>query len=140
MNKSLQSIIRAFISGASLPAVFLFYHGFKSLESQYKMKNMKQIPILGKMDPYFVYSFFAPLYFGTMSVCAILLSKYLNINFRYGYFIVSLISPILVSLFIKIYNVYTFDKKRWLQQYFYLLIYHMINYNLIISNVYNLIN
>lgn len=132
-----QQLFKAFISGASLPAVILFYLGFKSLESQYKMENMHKL-LHGK-NPYFVYTLTAPIYFGMVSICAVLISHKLNINFRYGYLIMSLISPLLVSLFIKINDVYTFDEKRWKMQYLYLYLYHMVNYNLIIANVYYLL-
>ena len=132
-----KQIFKAFISGASFPAVILFYLGFKSLESQYKTENMDKL-LYGK-DPYFLYTLTAPIYFGIVSICAITISNILNINFRYGYLIMSLISPLLVSLFIKINDVYTFDENRWKMQYVYLYAYHMVNYNLIIANVYYLL-
>mgnify|MGYP007000106023 CR=1 len=68
----------------------------KSLESQYKTKNMDKL--LNGKNPYFVYTLTAPLYFGIVSMSAIIISNTLNINFRYGYLIMSLISPLLVSL------------------------------------------
>ena len=133
-----KQLFKAFISGASFPAVILFYLGFKSLESQYKTKNMDKL--LYGQNPYYVYTLTAPIYFGIVSICAVIISHKLNINFRYGYLIMSLISPLLVSLFIKINDVYTFDEKRWKMQYLYLYAYHMVNYNLIIANVYYLLN
>lgn len=130
-------LFKAFIAGSSFPAVILFYHGFNSLQSKYKMENMNKL--LRNIDPYYIYTLLAPLYFGIMSIIAILLSMILKLHFRYGYFLISLISPLFVSIFIKYYDVYIFDNTRWIKQYLYLYIYHMINYNLIIANIYYLL-
>lgn len=132
------SLFKAFITGSSFPAVILFFHGFKSLESKYNLENMKKN--LGIVEPYYLYTLTAPIYFGLSSMLSIFLSKHYNIYFRYSYFLVSLISPLLVSMFIKYFDVYHFDDGRWVKQYLYLYIYHMINCNLIIANIYYLLS
>ena len=111
-----------------------FFWGFNTLKSQYNNKNMKIL--LKNIDPYYLYTIVAPIYFGIMSIIAIVISQVMKINIRLSYFIVSLISPVLVSLFIKLNNLYTFSNKRWIQQYIYLLLFHLFAYNVVIANVY----
>ena len=69
-------LFKAFIAGSSFPAVILFYHGFNSLQSKYKMENMNKL--LRNIDPYYIYTLLAPLYFGIMSIIAILLPMILK--------------------------------------------------------------
>ena len=52
-----------------------------------------------------------------MSIISVLISKYFKINIRLSYFLVSLVSPIIVSSFIKLNNVYNFSDERWKKQY-----------------------
>lgn len=130
---------KIFIAGACILTTAPFYNGFHSLKSQYQMENMKKVRIIGDTDPYYLYTLVAPMYFGTMSVLTLLVSNMLKINLRLCFIITSIISTINVSLFIKVNDVYTFDKKRWLLQYFYLLIYHMFIYNVVIVNIYYLL-
>ena len=129
-------LIKAFLSGCSYPAFAPFFWGFHTLKSQYNMDNMNKL--FGKnSDPYFLYTLTAPVYFGIMSVLTILVSKIFNINFRYAFLITSLISPTLVSIFIKVFDLYTFSEERWIKQYLYLLLFHSFTYNVVIANIYN---
>ena len=131
------NVLKAFIVGSSWFSFILFFTGFYSLKSSYNMKNMEKIT--NGINPYFVYTICAPLYFGFQSVFAILISKFFKLHFRIGFLIVSLISPFLTSLFIKLNDVYFFTEDRWVKQYIYLILYHMFTYNIIIANLYYLI-
>ena len=115
-------LFKAFISGSSFPAILSFYIGFKSLEKSYKNINLS--------EQYILYTLIAPIYFGVNSVYAVILSNILNTNFRYGFLIISLISP---SLLTKINDNLKFGKK-------YLYIYNFVNYNMIIANIYSLLS
>ena len=96
------NIIKAFISGCCWPVFVPFFWGFNTLKSQYNNKNMKIL--LKNIDPYYLYTIVAPIYFGIMSIIAIVISQVMKINIRLSYFIVSLISPVLVQHFIKLKN------------------------------------
>lgn len=120
-------LFKAFISGSSFPAILSFYIGFKSLEKSYKNINLS--------EQYILYTLIAPIYFGFNSVYAVILSNILNTNFRYGFLIISLISP---SLLTKINNVYIFNNLKFGKKYLY--IYNFVNYNMIIANIYSLLS
>ena len=90
----INNIIKAFISGCCWPVFIPFFIGFNTLKSQYNKKNM--IELLGNIDPYYLYTIVAPIYFGIMSIIAVVISTVMKINVRLSYFIISLISPIIV--------------------------------------------
>ena len=131
------NVLKAFIVGSSWFTFILFFTGFYSLKTSYNINNMKKIT--HGIDPYFIYTISSPLYFGFQSIFAILISNYFNLHFRIGFLIISLISPFLISLFIKLNDVYFFTEERWVKQYIYLILYHMFTYNIIIANLYYLI-
>ena len=134
----INDISKAFISGCCWPVFVPFFWGFKSLKSQYNNKNMEQL--LGNIDPYFLYTIVAPIYFGLMSIITVVISTFMKTNIRLSYFITSLISPILISLFIRLNDLYVFSDKRWIKQYILLLTFHSFAYNVIIANIYKFIN
>jgi len=134
---NIENIIKAFVAGSCWPVFVPFFWGFNSLKPQYNKENMKKL--LGNTDPYYLYTITAPVYFGTMSVISVIIAETFKINIRLSYFIISLISPIFVSSLIKLNNVYTFSKKRWLLQYVYLFLYHSFAYNVVAANIYQLI-
>jgi hypothetical protein len=133
----LLDIFKAFLSGCCWPVFAPFFWGFNALKPTYNNDNM--IKLVGKNDPYYLYTLLAPLYFGTMSVIALLVSTYFKLNIRLSYLIITLISTMNISLLIKLNNVYNFSSERWIKQYLYLLLFHGYAYNLIIVNIYLLI-
>ena len=138
MNKLIINLFKGFLSGSNILVTMCFYYGFNYLKSQYNIENMKKIT--GDYIPFYIYAFLAPCYLGLISTITIFISVTFNINFRYVFFIMSIISPTLVQLFIKYFDVYNFSKERWLKQYIYLLISHMAVYNIIIANIYSLLS
>ena len=130
-----KDLFRAFIAGSSWFTFVAFFNGFQSLKNTYNIDNMKKI--VGDYDPYYVYTIIAPIMFGINSIIAILISKIFRLHFRIGFIIISLISPLMTSLFIKLNDVYVFTNDRWIKQYIYLVLYHTIVYNLVIANIYS---
>ena len=137
MNIKVDTLVKAFVSGGSWPVFLPFFWGFNSLKSQYNIPNMEKI--LKDYDPYYIYTISAPIYFGTMSIISVLISKYFKINIRLSYFLVSLVSPIIVSSFIKLNNVYNFSDERWKKQYLYLFLFHSFAYNAVMANIFTII-
>ncbi len=127
-------ILKAFISGTCFPIYLPFFWGFYRLKPHYNIENMKSI--INMKDPYHMYTILMPIYFGVMSILAILLSYYYKINIRLSFLIISIISTINISLFITQNNVFKFTDSRYKLQYFYLLIFHFITYNILIANIF----
>ena len=61
----MRNVLKAFIVGSSWFSFILFFTGFDSLKSSYNMKNMEKIT--NGINPYFVYTICAPLYFAKIS-------------------------------------------------------------------------
>lgn len=130
----MKDALKAFLIGSSFPAFFLFFIGFHSYTNKFNKNNC--IAAWFKMEPYYFYTLVAPVYMGTMSMLAILLCKYAKIAVRTSFFIVSIVSTLLVSTAITMCDVYRFSKTRLKEQYIRLLGYHFFLYNIVIVNLY----
>ena len=102
---------RSFIIGSSLPAFFVFFLRVASTTTNKRNYSYK------------LYSFLAPLYLGLMNILAL----------KIGYYYVSLISPMIVILVARLFEVYNFTKKEWYNYYFRIMLMHFITYNIVIS-------
>ena len=130
----MKKFLKAFLAGSSFPAFFLFFIGFHGNSEKYNKKNC--ISRWFDKESYFFYTLIAPPYMGLMSVLAVMINQYFKITIRKAFFIISIISPILVSVAITQCNIYTFSKIRLKEQYLRLLGYHMFLFNIIIANIY----
>ena len=130
----MENVLKAFLIGSSFPAFVLFFIGFHAYSGKFRKKNC--IAQWFNIEPYFFYTLIAPVYMGLMSVLAILISCYFQISIRTAFFIVSIISTVIVSTAITVCKVYRFSKERLREQYLRLLGYHLLLYNIIISNLY----
>ena len=130
----MKNILKAFLVGSSFPSFILFFLGFHKYVGAYNKNNC--IAGLFKMEPYFFYTIVAPVYLGLMSVCAVMIYQHFKISIRKAFFIISIISPIIVSTAITLCKVYTFSKMRLREQYARLFGYHMLLFNVVIANIY----
>lgn len=130
----MKDALKAFLIGSSFPSFVLFFIGFHTYSGKFHNKNC--IARWFNIEPYFFYTLVAPVYLGLMSVKAVLMSRYFQISMRTSFFIVSIISAILVSGGITVCHIYRFSKKRLREQYLRLLGYHILLYNIIIANLY----
>lgn len=123
--------LKAFITGSSLPAFALFFIGFYGNKKYISTQNC--VTKMFNIEPYTFYTIAAPLYLGVMSMLAVLLNRWYKFSIRESFFVVSLISPMIVSFLITYCDIYTFSPGRLTEQYFRLLIYHSVIYNLVIA-------
>lgn len=132
-----KNYVLAFIVGSSLLAFGSFFIGFNSVQDYIFpdncLKNMSKYPF---EDMYFTYTIFAPIYLGTLSMLAVFIHDYFKITMNMSFLITGIISSMLVSGFITLCHIYKYPRKRLVEQYFRLLIYHGIVFNFIISPIY----
>lgn len=111
--------LKGFIVGSSLPIFALFF---------YNVGKMKDINY-----SYEKYTLIAPLYFGIMTSLAQFLANKSNLGLNKSIFVISILSSILVSVFITIIKAYNFTSlTRWIKQYIIITIAHLLTYNVII--------
>jgi len=126
--------LKAFIVGSSLPAFALFFIGFYGNKKYISAQNCVTKTL--DIEPYIFYTVGAPLYMGLMSMLAVLISEQYRISIQQSFFIVSLLSPIIVSFLVTYCDIYTFSPRRLKEQYLRLFVYHFMLYNLIIFTIY----
>ena len=137
MDINYKNILIAFLIGSSWISIIAWFIGFHGYVGKFNENNC--IKNMFETDPYFVYTIIAPLYIGCMSALAILISIYTELSVRQSFIIIGLISPIFVSIAIKKCNIYDFTDTRYVEQYFRLICYHFMLYNVLIVNVYKLL-
>lgn len=117
-----KSYLTAFIAGSSLPVFAMFFMA---------VANYKKEGIIN--FSYERYSLLAPFYFGMMSMFAIFLMRWMKISLQSAFFIVSIISVIFITSFIKYINVYKFkEQKMWNKQFVTVSLAHFFTYNIVI--------
>ena len=139
MNKDIKNILLAFVIGSSWLSVglwFKWFHDYK-INNKYDENNCVK-EILG-IDLYYFYTLFAPIYIGFLCSCAVMISIYFKYSIRKSFFIISLISPILVFIAINICRVYNWNDERYREQLFRLLIFHSLLYNVINVSLYKIL-
>jgi len=126
--------LKAFIVGSSLPAFALFFIGFYGNKKYISTQNCVTKTL--DIEPYIFYTIGAPLYMGLMSMLAIMISQQYKISTRQSFFVVSLLSPIIVSFLITYCDIYNFSPHRLTEQYLRLFVYHSMLYNLVIFTIF----
>ena len=144
LSKNIKNILLSFIIGSSWISFVMWFRGFNSYTNSKKNKKYginknNCLNNVFNMEPYYVYTIIAPLFMGIMSSLAVAISIYFKLSIIKSFFIISIISPILVSIAIKLCNIYTFTELRYKFQYLKLMFYHSILYNILIVNIYKLL-
>ena len=129
-----KNILLSFVVGSSFLSFFLFFMGFHTYSNKYNKENC--VSQWFKLEPYYFYTLLAPVYLGLMSVFALLIHQYTKISIRKSFLIISLLSPIIVSMAITKCKIYDFSKQRLMEQYLRLMVYHILLFNGIIANLY----
>lgn len=106
--------MESFLIGASPFSYLPFVIGTNALDLKLNMNT---------------YPFVAAFYFGTINAISSWIGKRYNIEENVRLFFTGLISAFIVSVFITIFKVYNFPTtKRWIQQYFLILIGHLFTF------------
>lgn len=134
----LKSILTAFLIGSSWPIFIIFFRAVYRYKLKRAFNPDNCIPRLFQMEPYDWYTQHAPLYLGLMSALAIIIHHFFNLSIIVSYSLIGIISSILVSTAITLCRFYNFAPNRLQWQYFYLLMYHFITFN-VIALLYSLI-
>lgn len=130
----MEDLVRAFVIGSCCLTVILFYIGFGNIQNEVNKNNF--VTQYLNLDIYRTYVIVAPIYFGLMSAITIYIHHKYKISVRKAFFIIGIISAIIVSIVITIFHIYNWSRKRYFQQYIELQIYHFIIYSGIIANLY----
>ena len=133
-EKTIKQIFLAFVTGSSWLAIILFFIGFSQYKGKLNPNNCLQQ--LLQSDPIMVYPLIAPLYLGLMSAIAIFIRNRYGITTRKAFFIIGIISALIVSIIITVCKIYPFSKTRLFEQYVRLQIYHFVVYSIIIANIF----
>ena len=128
----------AFIIGSSWIIFIYFFRVVHRYKRTSVFKEGNCVEQWFGMEPYDLYTQYAPLYLGIMSAIAMSIHLYSKLSVHQSYSLVGLISPVLVSITITVCDLYTFTPGRLYEQYFYLLISHLIIFN-VMSTIYTLI-
>ena len=128
LTQQIKQLLTAFIVGSSWISFALFFLGFHTYKGKFKKNNC-----LNKyIEPYYFYTLFAPVYMGIMSVIAVYIHQHYNMSIEKSFIIISLVSPVIVSVAITMCDIYNFNQLRLIEQYARLIIYHSILFNLVI--------
>ena len=98
--------IRSFVIGSSLPVFIPFFLKVANINDKYKNYSYES------------YSIIAPLYFGILNIISLLISKNFNLTTKQRCFFTSIISPLLVILFVKLVGSYNYNQTDWLYYIF----------------------
>ena len=139
MNKNTKNIFIAFIIGSSWLSVVLWFKWFQDYKNDDKFDENNCVKKILNLDLYYFYTIFAPVYIGFMCSCAIMISIYFKYSIRKSFFIISLISPLLVYIAINLCNVYNWTNERYREQLLRLFIFHSLLYNIINVTIYKML-
>jgi len=117
--------LRAFVIGSSFFVFILYFLAVKKLSHE-KFANFS----------YENYTLYAPIALGLYNILALYISKKMNISKRYSLFLLSIIAPTLVAIFIyinKIYNYTSFE--QWFGHIWKLYLTYFIVFNFIIYSL-----
>ena len=132
------SYFKAFLIGSSWISFVIFFRAFYRYNKHAMIQPTNCIQrLLNNMDPYYFYTLTAPLYLGTMSMLAIILTQLFNIKSYYSFFIIGIISATIISTSITVCDLYKFSKSRLREQYMWLYLYHSLVFGVLISGIYH---
>ncbi|ANB50959.1 hypothetical protein [Powai lake megavirus] len=130
----MKDFLKAFIIGSCWFSFILFFIGFGNIQSDVDQNNCAK-NIFG-IDTYKLYIMLAPLYMGLMSVLAIKIRNHYQISTREAFFIIGIISAIIISIVISICHIYNWSQQRYIWQYIKLQFYHFVLFSGIIATIY----
>ena len=139
MNKNTKNTILAFIIGSSWLSFGLWFKWFQEYKNNDKYDTNNCVKKLFNVELYYFYTIFAPLYIGLMCSCAVMISIYFKYSVRKSFFIISLISPVLVYIAINLCNVYNWTDESYREQLIRLFIFHSLLYNIINVTIYEML-
>jgi hypothetical protein len=123
----MKEYLLVFLIGSSW-SIFTFY--FRTVNEYIKNNKVNKNNCLDS-NPYYIYSQYAPLYFGLMSILLIYIKNKFNLSFINSILLIGIVSSIIISFGITYCNFYTFSKQRLHEQYIRLLIAHTLTYTFI---------
>ena len=115
--------LRSFVIGASLPVVAPYFIGLLLLDDKYKNFSNKA---------YQAYSIIAPLYFGLMNVLFLYFSKHFNWTLMERLLYAGIVSAIMVTTLVRLFNVYDYTPKEWTRYHVRHMITHILTFVVII--------
>ena len=139
MNNNTKNILLAFVIGSSWLSVVLWFKWFHEYKVGNNFNEHNCVKKILNINLYYFYTIFAPVYIGFMCSCAVLINIYFKYSIRKSFFIISLISPILVYITINLCNVYNWSDGRYKEQLLRLFIFHSLLYNIINVTIYKLL-
>lgn len=119
----MEEYIRSFIIGASLPVVAPYFIGLLFLDDKYKNYSNKH---------YEAYSIVAPLYFGIMNALFLYFSKNFGWTLRERLLYAGVISGIMVTILVRLLDVYNYNQKEWTIYHIRHVITHILTFIVII--------
>ena len=93
-----KQLLKAFIIGSSFFAFILFFLGFGSIQHQVNKNNCVEKYI--GINTYGAYTIIVPFYLGLMSAIAIYIQDRYDMSIRKAFFLIGIISAIIVSIVI----------------------------------------
>lgn len=134
-KEGIKKSLLAFVIGSSWLSFIVLFIGFFGLPENRIRKDNCLTECFG-INPKLGYGILAPLYLGIMSAIAIKIKDKYRLTVRKSFFIIGVISAIIVSVLITVCRMYPFTTSRLIEQYFRLQIYHFFIYSVIIANIY----
>jgi hypothetical protein len=110
--------LKSFVIGSSWFVFILFFL------SVMKIKN--------KNYSYELYTIIAPFYLGLMNMLSLYLANKYKLSLRQRFLLIGIISPLIVIIFAKLSNSYNYTSKKWYEYYVYIIVKHMLIFNIII--------
>lgn len=130
----MRDYLKAFIVGSSWLAFVFLFIGFGNIQGEVNKNNCAERAT--GISTYRVYTIVAPIYLGIMSMVAIYIRDWQQISTRKAFFIIGIVSALIVSFAITFCKVYNWTTSRYLLQYVKLQLYHFIIYSIIIASLY----
>jgi heme/copper-type cytochrome/quinol oxidase subunit 4 len=111
--------LRAFVIGSSFYVFFLFFFFVSRFDPKKFHYSYKK------------YSFLAPVGLGIMNMIALWIAKTWNLTRRMKYFVMSILAPICVLVYVYMSKTYTYTRSEWIT--------HIIGIFVVYSFVFNVI-
>ena len=113
--------LKAFITGSSYLTLLQFFLAVMKIPEEVKNYSYEN------------YTLVAPLYLGIMNMLGLWLSRQLGLEGGRRYFIIGLISGLIVPTFATWNQSYNYTQARWLQYYLYIIFKHVVTFYVIIQ-------
>lgn len=117
------SYLRSFVIGSSFFVFVLFFLAVGAFQPKYLNYSYKS------------YTFIAPVGLGVMNMVSLFISNYFGVSRRLAIFIISLVAPVCVLIFVKQMHFYNYTLKDWFSHIWMMFLLYSFVWNIVVYNL-----